>query len=93
MIKSHTCFTIYCDGCGESPDIDGMRPHYDSQHEAVDEVADNFEWTVTRSGQAFCTAVACQAKAPGCVCPDEDLCDDTDCVASCRCERHGEVAS
>ena len=82
--RSMTCVTVECDGCGTTPDSDGMIPHYGDAEEARSALADEREWW--SDGEALDYCGQCRVlKCDGWVtCEDAPECD---CCGRCTVER------
>lgn len=86
--KRQACITLHCDECGNALEADYIL-HFADEGDALGQASD-YEWLVLRDGRVYCSRPACWAKAPDCVCPDQE-CDGARCPIGCPCQLHEEV--
>jgi hypothetical protein len=55
MLQVHTCVSVHCDQCGDSPPGPGFEAHYPTEDTALD-AATAQGWLVGPSGQWWCSA-------------------------------------
>jgi hypothetical protein len=65
MLQVHTCVSVHCDQCGDSPVGPGFEAHYPSEDAALD-AAVAAGWLVGPGGQWWCSACG-----PVLVCADQ----------------------
>jgi len=62
MVQVHTCASVHCDQCGDSP---GVEAHFATQDAALD-AADAAGWLVGPGGRLWCSAcgpvLTCEAE-------------------------------
>jgi hypothetical protein len=64
MLQVHTCVSVHCDQCGNSPDGPGFEAHWPTENAALDAAAAG-GWLVGPGGRLWCSAcgpvLTCQA--------------------------------